>query len=144
MTHSVRFPAYQADSSDSSSSVAQAPPEAGRCGQHGQGVGGIGGRGGGVCVVPVDQQLLGAVGGPLVADGAADDEAQVLLQQRAVALAEVGHGLRVGDALGVDPVEDLLGAVFWQAPVFEEGGEALGGVVEEVGAGRHGGRVYSG
>jgi hypothetical protein len=82
----------------------------------------------------LDEELLGAVGGALVGDGVAAEEGEAVGggEEVAFALAEVGHLGRVGDALLVDPVEDLGGAEGGQAAGGEPVAEGLGGVVEDV------------
>lgn len=83
------------------------------------------------------------VGGALVSDNGAQSEVEVVGEERAVALREVGHVVEAVDVFLVDPIEDLVGPEERDAELVAMGAEFVTGEAEEVGAGRDGGHGQS-
>ena len=83
--------------------------------------------------MPLDEELLRAIGSVLLFDDVASGEANVGGEFVAVELAEIAHGGRVDDALEVDPLEHLLGAEGLHVAAFAPLCETFGSVFEDVG-----------
>jgi hypothetical protein len=86
-------------------------------------------------LTPLNQQLLHAVAGLLVGEGAARQKRHPSCKALAVELGEVAHLGGVGDAPFVDPLEDLLGPEGGhESPtlLFAPGGQGLWGVIKDV------------